>query len=200
MNQQLKQAVSILSNGGVIAYPTDTVYGLGADAFNEAAVNRIYEIKQRPSKQPLSLLIADMNGLSELTDDISKMTRILTSQFWPGGLTLVVRKSQHIPLWIVSNGETVAVRIPDHPVTLELIRSLGKPLIGTSANLSGTPSVTSADKVKSQLGSAVDFILDAGICPGGIESTVVDVTGNVPVVLREGAVSSQNIREFITRK
>ncbi len=193
VERQLKQSVSILKNGGIIVYPTDTVYGLGADAFNEAAVNRIYKIKQRPLDQPLSVLIAEMSDLNQLTDDFPDMARILADKYWPGGLTLVVSKSSLIPDWITAGRDTVAVRIPDHPITLELLRAFGKPLIGTSANLSGSPSVISADEVKEQLGNAADFIFDGGVCPGGFESTIIDVTGNMPIVLREGAISRSEL-------
>ncbi len=193
MEQQLQKAVSILKNGGVIACPTDTVYGLGADAFNEEAVRRIYQIKQRPFDQPLSVLIAEMSELNRLTETFPEAARVLADRFWPGGLTLVVSKSASIPDWVTAGGDTVAVRIPDHPITLDLIRALGNPLIGTSANLSGYPSVTSAEEVRAQMGGAVDFILDGGVCPGGIESTVVDVTGQFPVVLRKGAISRDEI-------
>jgi L-threonylcarbamoyladenylate synthase len=196
MEKHVRQAVSILKEGGVVAYPTDTVYGLGADAFNEEAVRRIYRVKQRPLDQPLSILIADKSDLVQISDALPETARLLAERFWPGGLTLVLRKLPSVPHWITAGGSTVAVRIPDHPVTLDLIRSLGKPLIGTSANLSGLPSVTSAEEVRAQLGDAVDFILDGGICSGGIESTVVDVTGKVTVILREGAVSRIAIAEI----
>ena len=196
MEHQLQQAVSVLKNGGIVAYPTDTVYGLGADAFNEDAVSQVYRVKQRPRNQPLSILVSDKSDLAQLTDTLTESARLLAERFWPGGLTLVLRKTSSVPHWVTAGGETVAVRIPDHPVALDLIRSLGKPLIGTSANLSGLPGVTSAEEVRAQLGNDIDFILDGGICSGGIESTVVDVTGKLAVILREGAVSRTAIAEI----
>ncbi|MBT4512109.1 MAG: threonylcarbamoyl-AMP synthase [Chloroflexi bacterium] len=193
MEQFLQQAVSILQEGGVVVYPTDTVYGLGADAFNEKASARIYRIKQRPLTRPFPLLIADESELADLATGISETAKNMMDHFWPGGLTLVVRKSPSLPDWLTAGGNTIAVRIPDHPLALALIRGLCSPLIGTSANLSGLPSVASAEEVRAQLGGEVDFVLDGGICPGGIESTVIDVTGEVPTIIREGAVSGDEI-------
>lgn len=200
MEQQIQQAILILKNGGVGVYPTDTLYGLGADAFNEEAVGRIYRIKQRPSHQPLSLLLADKSELVRVVDGFPEIARILAECFWPGGLTLVVPRLPSVPDWVAVGGDTVAVRVPDHPITLELIRALGSPLIGTSANLSGLPGCTTADEVRSCMGDEVDFILDGGICPGGIESTIVDVSGKSPVILREGAVRRNEIDDCLRRK
>ena len=191
----LQQVVSVLKSGGIVAYPTDTVYGLGADAFNEEAVARIYQVKQRPRNQPLSILISSESDLAQISDGIPETARILVERFWPGGLTLVLRKLPAVPGWITAGGSTVAVRIPDHPITMDLIRELGKPLIGTSANLSGMPSATTAEEVRAQLGNTVDFILDGGVCPGKTESTVVDVTGEDFVILRDGAISRDEIEE-----
>ncbi|MDD5093440.1 MAG: L-threonylcarbamoyladenylate synthase [Dehalococcoidia bacterium] len=193
MKQQLESAVAILRKGGVIAYPTDTVYGLGADAFNEEAVRRIYRIKQRPLSQPFPVLLADKADLSQLAATIPEVAWNLIEHFFPGQLTLVFLKSATVPQWVTAGGNTVAIRIPDHPLALELIRALGRPLIGTSANLTGSPSAITAAEVYAQLGDAVDFILDGGVCPGGIESTVVDVTGGAPVIIREGAISRESI-------
>ena len=197
MEKQLQHAVAILAGGGVVAYPTDTVYGLGADALNEEAVNRIYRIKQRPFDQPLPLLISDISEMTDLVDGISEAGNALAHHFFPGGLTLVFRKSSSVPAWVSVGGDTVALRIPNHPITLALIRGLGKPLIGTSANLSGSPSSTSAEEVREQLGDSIDFIIDGGICPGGIDSTIVDVTGESPEIVREGAVSWAEVKNIL---
>lgn len=196
MEQLLQQAVLILREGGIVAYPTDTVYGLGSDAFNEEALARVYDIKQRPPDRPFPLLIADEHMLADLTAGVSEVGWRLMKQFWPGGLTLVVRKSTTLPDWLTAGGYTIAVRIPDHPLTLALIRGLGSPLIGTSANLSGSPNVANADEVRAQLGDEVDFVLDGGLCPGGIESTVIDVASKIPTILREGAVSRDVINKI----
>ncbi|MFO8010624.1 MAG: L-threonylcarbamoyladenylate synthase [Dehalococcoidia bacterium] len=188
MECNLETAVSVVNEGGVIVYPTDTVYGLGADAENRTAVERIYRIKKRPIDQPLSILLADALELFRVSSAIPDVAWILAEHFWPGGLTMVVEKSTFIPGWVTSGGNTVAVRVPDHPLTIRLIRETGMPLIGTSANFSGLPSATTAEEARRQLGGDIDFILDGGRCPGGIESTVVDVTGQNPVILREGSI------------
>ena len=197
MNQTINRAVSILTDGGVVAYPTDTVYGLGADAFNQEAVNLIYRIKHRPAHQPLSVLVADPGDITVLTGSLPDSARLLIARFWPGGLTLVVKKTSRVPEWVTAGGDTVAIRMPDHPITLELVRKLGKPLIGTSANLSGSPSPKTAAEVRMQLGSAVDLVLDGGTCPGGVESTVVDVSGKSPVIHRAGIITREAIESVI---
>jgi len=197
MEQQLQHAVAVLKGGGVVAYPTDTVYGLGADIFNEEAVGRIYQIKQRLIYQPLPILLADKFEMAMMAAAMPEIAWLLAEHFLPGGLTLIVRKSSLVPPWVTAGGDTVAVRIPNHPIALALIRDLGKPLIGTSANLSGLPSPVSTREVRDQLGDKVDFILDGGRCPGGIESTVVDVTGETPMILREGSVSRAEIERIL---
>ncbi len=193
MERNLETAVSIVNEGGVIVYPTDTVYGLGADAVNRTAVERIYRIKKRPPDQPLSILLADALELFRVSNAITDVALVLAEHFWPGGLTLVIERSSFVPDWVTSGGNTVAVRVPDHPLTIRLIRETGKLLIGTSANLSGSPSATTAEEARRQLGDTIDFVLNGGRCPGGIESTVVDVTGQNPVILREGSIPIRRI-------
>jgi len=193
LKRQIKLAVEVLKKGGLVAYPTDTVYGLGADPLNEKAVARIYEVKNRPHNSPLPLLLADKSDLLKVALIVPEVAWRLVEQFWPGGLTLVVKKSSLVPDSITAGGDTVAVRIPDHHITIALIRGLGNPIVGTSANLSGKPSPVTATEVSRQLGNKVDLIVDGGRCPGGIESTVVDVSGPSPTLVREGAVSREDI-------
>lgn len=193
MEADLRKAVRILRAGGVIAYPTDTVYGLGAHAFREEAVRRIYAIKRRPLMEPLSVLIASMPDVESLVEEFSPAAQALAERFWPGGLTIVLRKRASVPSWITCGQATIGIRIPNHGLALELIRGIGAPLIGTSANLSGRASCITAGQVWEQLAEAVDFILDGGPCPGGIESTVVDATGDHPIILREGAIARDTI-------
>lgn len=193
MEQFLQQAVSILREGGVVAYPTDTVYGLGADVFNERAVSKIYEIKKRPPSQPLPVLLSDESEIDVLVDSVSEVAHRLMRRFWPGGLTLVLHAALTVPEWVTTGGNTIAVRVPNYIITQRLIRELGRPLVGTSANLSGSPSVISAEDVRAQLEGKINFIFDSGICPGGVESTVVDFTRETPAILREGAVSREEI-------
>jgi L-threonylcarbamoyladenylate synthase len=189
---QIEKGVAILRRGGVIAFPTDTVYGLGADAFDSRAVERIYTIKNRPEHRQFPLLIADTDRLAALAEPIPEIARFLAGRFWPGGLTLVLPKKDSVSRYLAS-GPTVAARVPNHPVCLGLIRRLGNPVIGTSANISGQPPALTADEVRQQLGGKIDLIIDGGKCPGGRESTVVDVTQEPPTILREGIIPSHEI-------
>ena len=194
LQEQVEKGVKILREGGVIAFPTDTVYGLGANAFNPKAVERIYGIKNRPEHRPFPLLIADISQLSTVAEPTSEIAWFLARRFWPGGLTLVLPKVSSLPAYL-SRGSSIAVRVPDHPICLALIRCLGNPIIGTSANLSGKTNNLTASEVKQQLGDKVDLIIDGGKCPGGYESTIVDVTGETPVVLRQGIIPQHEIEE-----
>lgn len=187
LQREIEKGVKILQKGGVIAFPTDTVYGLGADAFNSTAVERIYEIKNRPKHRQLPLLIADVEQLTTLAKPIPEIAWFLARRFWPGGLTLVLSKTDSLPVYLAS-GPTMAVRVPNHPVCLALIQHLGNPIIGTSANISGQPTALTAEEVGQQLGGKIDLIINGGKCPGGKESTVVDVTHEAPVILRQGII------------
>ena len=188
------EGVKILKAGGVVAFPTDTVYGLGADAFNPRAVERIYEVKKRPRHLPFPLLLGDTCQVTWVAQPLSGIASFLARRFWPGGLTLVLPKAASLPAHLTS-GPTVAVRIPDHPVCLVLIERLGSPLIGTSANISGGVAALAADEVRQQLGQKIDLVIDGGKCTGGKESTIVDVTGEMPVILRQGIISQNEIEK-----
>lgn len=196
MQEQIEKGVRILKNGGVIAFPTDTVYGLGADAFNLRAVERIYKIKNRPSHLPFPLLIADISQLNIVAQPACGIALLLARRFWPGGLTLVLPKAISLPSYL-AKGSTVAVRIPNHSICLSLIRGLGAPVIGTSANVSGNPPALTADEVRQQLGDKVDLIIDGGRCSGSVESTIVDATGELPLILRQGIISPDEIEKTI---
>lgn len=193
IERQVERGISALREGGLVAFPTDTVYGLGASASIRQAVERIYEVKERPHSMALPLLLADKSQMSEVAEFVPPIARLLADKFLPGALTIVLPRSKSIPDIITAGDDTVAVRIPDHPVPVALIRGLGAPVVGTSANLSGRPSPLTADEVYSQLGDRIDYVIDGGKCPGGRESTVVDVTKEIPVILREGAISREEI-------
>ena len=193
VQQQVERGISILKQGGLVAFPTDTVYGLGACATIHQAVERIYQLKERPRNMALPLLLAHTSQIAEVAEPVSKLAWLLVNSFLPGALTLVLYKSNSVPDIITAGGKTVAVRIPDHPVPVALIQGVGAPIVGTSANLSGKPSSVTADEVYSQFGDRIDLIIDGGQCSGGRESTIVDVTGETPVVLREGAISRQQL-------
>ncbi|TET41011.1 MAG: threonylcarbamoyl-AMP synthase [Dehalococcoidia bacterium] len=192
LQQQVEKGIEILKKGGIIAFPTDTVYGLGCDAFCLRAVERIYEVKRRPRHLPFPLLLGDISQVTTVAKPLSGIALSLARRFWPGALTLVLPKSDSLPLYL-SSGGTVAVRIPDHPICFALIQGIGSPLVGTSANISGSYSALTADEVEQQLRERVDFIVDGGKCPGGNESTVVDATGVVPRILRQGIIPRHEI-------
>ena len=191
--EQIKKGVSILKKGGIIAYPTDTVYGLGAGIKFTRAIERVYEVKERPKNMALPLLLADYSQLVDLAKSIPPLALALAHSFWPGALTLVLPAFYSVPDIITAGGKTVAVRIPAHPVPVALAKGLRMPIVGTSANLSGKLSPLTADEVLAQLGDKIDFVIDGGRCPGGKESTIIDVTGKQPVLLREGALSRAEI-------
>ncbi len=195
IQQQIERGISILKNGGLVAFPTDTVYGLGACVTLPQAIERIYEVKERPRNMPLPLLLADKAQVTEVAETVPPIAWLLINHFWPGGLTIVLPKSNSVPDFITAGGTTIAVRIPAHPVPIALIKGLGTPIIGTSANLSGKPSPLTADEVCAQLGNKIDLVINGGRCPGGKESTLVDVTGKAPVILREGAISRKELEQ-----
>lgn len=193
--QQVEQAISILKQGGIVAFPTDTVYGLGACISIPQAVERIYQVKERPRSMALSLLLADKSQIGEVAEPVPPIAWLLADKFLPGALTMVLPRAKSVPDIVTGGGATVAVRIPAHPVPVALARGLGAPIVGTSANLSGKPSSLTAEEVYAQLGNKVDLIIDGGRCPGGKESTIVDLTGEAPVLLREGAISREELEQ-----
>ncbi len=192
----IEAGVQVLRCSGTVAFPTDTVYGLGADATSPAAVQRVIDIKGRSAEMGLPVLLADPEDLEQVVQLRAGevIVKKLASLFWPGPLTLVVPRSALIPDVITGGRDTVAVRVPDHPIPRELARRLGRPITGTSANRSGQPPSATAQDVRRQLGAAVDLVLDGGPPVGGVESTILDVSGAVPRLLRRGAISEQAIQ------
>jgi L-threonylcarbamoyladenylate synthase len=197
--QSIRKAVEILKRGGLVAFPTETVYGLGARAFDPEAVRRVFAAKGRPADNPLILHIAIPHQLKPLVLEVPTVARRLMDRFWPGPLTLVLRRSERVSPLVSAGLSTVAVRIPDHPVALALIRELGEPIAAPSANRSGRPSPTRAEHVVAELGDAVDLVLEGGPCRVGLESTVVDLTGDLPCILRPGAVTVEALQSVIGR-
>ncbi|MFC1958780.1 L-threonylcarbamoyladenylate synthase [Chloroflexota bacterium] len=195
IQEQIERGISILRQGGIVAYPTDTVYGLGACISLPQAVERIYKVKERSRNMSLPLLLADVSQITKVAEVVPPIGWLLIHSFLPGALTLVLPKSSLIPDIITAGGTTVAIRIPSHPVPIALVEGLGAPIVGTSANLSGRPSSLTAEEVYSQLGDKVDLVIEGGRCPGGKESTIVDITGENPVILREGAISREEIEQ-----
>lgn len=183
----LANAVEVLRRGGLVAYPTDTVYGLAARPSDDVAVRRLFEAKGRSLERAVPLLIASPHDLARVAADVPDVALRLMRDFWPGALTLVLRASPEFRS--LAAGETVAVRVPDHAIPREIVRMLGEPITGTSANSCGGPEPLAAEDVRQQLGSSVDLVIDGGRCPGGRPSTAVDCT-TVPLrIVREGAIS-----------
>jgi len=180
-----------------VAFPTETVYGLGADALNSLAVARIFEVKNRPRFDPLIVHIAAPRSITKLCSVVDSRATKLTERFWPGPLTLVLPKTQVVPDIVTAGLPSVAVRMPSHTVALELIRQAGTPIAAPSANPFGYLSPTTAEHVEEQIGEKVDLILDAGKCTIGIESTIIDLTGREPVVLRPGGLAIEEIEKVI---
>lgn len=196
--QLIEQAADVLRNGGLVAYPTDTVYGLAADPRNANAVHKLSEAKKRDPNQPMPHLMASSESVAGVAADVSSAASDLMRAFWPGALTIILRKAQSYESFAA--GETIGLRVPDHPVPRELSRLLGGPITGTSANVAGGPEPLSADDVRSFVGNAVDLIIDGGPCSAGRPSTVIDCTRDPPMILRLGAVSREEIERVLGRK
>lgn len=182
-----------LREGGLVAFPTETVYGLGADAWNAAAVRGIFAAKGRPADNPLIVHIGERAWLADVAARVTPLADELAERFWPGPLTIVVDAAAELPRETTGGLDTVAVRMPDHPVALALLRHAGVPTAAPSANRSGRPSPTTARHVAADLAGVDGMVLDGGACPLGVESTVVDARGSTPVVLREGAVTREQL-------
>ncbi|RAS59726.1 translation factor SUA5 [Lentzea atacamensis] len=180
-----------------MAFPTETVYGLGANAEDPGAVARVFEVKGRPPSHPLIVHIGGAEQLGNSVEDVPETARLLAERFWPGPLTLVLRRGRRVPLEATGGLETVAVRVPDHPVALALLSAFGGGVAAPSANRFGSVSPTTASHVRVELGDAVDFVLDGGPCEVGVESTIVDATGDVPSVLRPGGVTREDLEAVL---
>ena len=195
--KQFLEAVSRLKRGEPVAFPTETVYGLGAPVFQEAAVSKIFSLKGRPADNPLIVHVSSLEEISRLALDIPDSFFLLAQSFWPGPLTMVLKKRSEVPSIVSAGHSTIAVRMPDHPLALRLIKAVGEPLVAPSANLSGRPSPTTAQDVLEDLKEKNLLVLDGGECRIGIESTVISLIGPQPVLLRPGAVSQQQLEKVL---
>jgi len=196
-DEHFSLAAKALREGNLVAFPTETVYGLGANALDPRAVRRIYEAKGRPSDNPLIVHIANVSQLDTLVKEIPPVAEALIEAFWPGPLTLVFRKSELVPYVITGGLDTVAVRMPDNDVALKLIGESGVPVAAPSANISGRPSPTACQHVLDDLKGRIEYIIDGGPCRIGIESTVLDITSGTPVILRPGGVTREMLEKVI---
>jgi len=193
----IQKAAKIIKKGGLVAFPTETVYGLGANALNKRAVKKIFEIKGRPLDNPVIVHITNAKDIFKLAKNIPKEAEILIKKFWPGPLTLVLFKKKIIPDEVTANSNTVAIRMPKNKIALELIKTAKIPLAAPSANLAGKPSPTTAQHVFEDLGNKVDLILDGGKTKIGVESSVVDLTVHPPQILRPGGVSFEELKKVL---
>jgi L-threonylcarbamoyladenylate synthase len=193
----LDRAVAVLRRGELVAFPTDTVYGVGAHAFLSEAVLHLYAVKQRSAHLPIPLLLPDAMAMKAICAEIPSLAWDVAEQFWPGGLSLVLRRAATVPDAVTAGGPTVAVRVPDHPLARELCLRLGAPLAATSANLHGQPDPITAAEVEAALGGRIPLILDGGPCPGGVASTVLDLTVSPPLILRSGPVSAAQLAAVV---
>ncbi|XP_049849761.1 threonylcarbamoyl-AMP synthase-like [Schistocerca gregaria] len=196
-DEQLQYAADIIRSGDVVAFPTETVYGLGANALDQDASLKIFKVKNRPSDNPLIVHISSMNMLGLLASSVPDAARILIERFWPGPLTILFTKTPQVPDAVTAGQPTVAVRMPSHPIARRLIYLSNTPIAAPSANISGRPSPTTARDVLDDLNGRIKCLIDGGPCTFGLESTVVDVNQNPPAILRPGAVTLEKIREAL---
>lgn len=192
----LEEAVRVLRAGGLVCYPTDTVYGIGAAAGDDAAVRRLFAVKGRSPGKPLPLLLSDAADAAWVAE-VTPLARTLAARFWPGALTIVMRKAPSYRSLALAGGETAALRVPDHDLVRGIIRALGEPVTGTSANRAGAPAPVAAAEVVFQMGEMVELIIDGGRLRGRAESTVVDITQEEPRILREGALSRSEVERAL---
>ena len=193
----IKKAAQIILRGGIIAFPTETFYGLAADALNEAALKKIFRVKKREEGKPLLLLIADKSWLKALVQNISPLAERLMDRFWPGPLTLVFNASPQLSPLLTANTGKIGVRLSLHPVNQALVQAVGRAITGTSANLSGQPGTLTAREVFQSLGESLDAVLDGGKTAGGPGSTILDVSDPSPQIIREGMISRNELSPLL---
>lgn len=193
----LRQAANIIKSGGLVAFPTETVYGLGANGLDEDAVKKIYIAKERPQDNPLILHVSSMDEVSRLVDKIPEEARLCMDKFWPGPLTIILNRSKLVPDIITAGLDSVAIRMPNNPIALKLIEVANTPIAAPSANTSGSPSPTKANHVIEDLNGKIDMIIDGGSAEVGLESTILDLTGDTPSILRPGGITLEQLRQVM---
>ncbi len=198
--KSVERAVKLLRDGEVIAFPTDTVYGVGAHGLNEQAIEKLFAVKHRPRDRAIPFLLASAKDLGKVAREIPKEVQVLAEKFWPGALTLVVPANHRVPKILIAHGDTVAVRVPKHEVTRTLIQRLDVPLAATSANISSQVDPQTAGQVATYLNERIPLILDGGATPGNIPSTVLDLTTDPPTIRRVGAIAPEEIELVLGRQ
>ena len=195
--EAIREAGEILASGGLVAFPTETVYGLGGDGLKENAATRIYAAKGRPSDNPLILHIADISALEELAVEVPELAYRLAERFWPGPMTMILKKSEIVPLATTGGLNTVAIRMPSDEIAREIIRASGTYIAAPSANLSGRPSPTTAEHVVEDLVGRIEMIVDGGASDIGLESSIIDLSGDVPMILRPGFITKEDFEQIV---
>ncbi len=190
---EIADAAEIIRKGGVVCFPTSCLYGLAADAFNPAAIQKVFKIKKRPEHKPLLILVKNKTELVKLVESVPPVAEIIMNKFWPGQITIIFNAKSSLPDTLTAGTRKIGIRIPDHPAASALVNALDNPITGTSANLSSTKGYDRIKNMDKKFTKAIDFILDAGRLAGGIGSTVIDVTVNPPRILRQGAIPSKKI-------
>ncbi|MEW5900655.1 MAG: L-threonylcarbamoyladenylate synthase [Acidobacteriota bacterium] len=193
----IAEIVRVLGNDGVIVYPTDTLYGIGANCYSKKAVRKIFMIKRRPEGRGMPVLISDLEMVQELSAEIPPLFHTLGARIWPGPLTLVLKAAAALPAELIGPERTIGIRLPDVPWIRELIRQSGVPLVATSANISGEKEISTAEEAIRLFKRKVDLIIDGGHIPDGLPSTVVDLTSEKPVIVREGAILKPSLLEYL---
>ncbi len=195
--QQILEAAVVIRTDGVIAYPTETIYGLGANAFNPIAVSRIFAIKKRDPAKPILIIAPDIDSVRELVSEFPDLAEDLAASFWPGPLTMIFRAAPHIDSQLLGQGAGIGIRVPDNKICLELMKECSAPLTSTSANIAGGANPLTIQQVMDNFGDRIDLYIDGGKSQSGTPSTVLDVSGNMPRLVRKGAIDLQSIKAII---
>ena len=198
--EELKEPAKVIRNGGIVIFPTETVYGIGTNGFDEKSIKKIYELKRRDSNKPISLLVSNIEMVEMVAKDISDLEYKLMRKFWPGPFTIILKKKSIVPDILTSNGDTVGVRMPSGEIAKKLIEYAEVPIAAPSANISGKPSGTDINDIMKDFEGKVDCIIDNGISELGVASTIVKVVDNIPYVLREGIITKEQIEEVVNNK
>lgn len=193
--EKLKEPAKIIKDGGIVIFPTETVYGIGTNGFNEESIRKIYELKKRDFSKPISLLVSNMEMVKMVAEDISDLEYFLMKRFFPGPFTIILKKKKDVPDILTANGDTVGVRMPSGEIAKKLIEYAGVPIATPSANISGKPSGTNINDIIKDFEGKVDYIIDNGESKLGVASTIVKVVNNIPHILREGSITKEEIEE-----